>query len=66
MPFGQHCRQGELRRGPRRGRGGDTAQHVTGDPVGHLFADLRIELRCTREELARGLGLLSAHPGQLQ
>jgi hypothetical protein len=66
MPFGQHRGQRELRRGPPRWRRRDVAQHVTGNPVSHQVADMRIELRCTGEELARDFGLLSAQPGQLQ
>ena len=60
VPLGQHRGQHELRRRARRRRWRDLRDHLAGDAVRHLVADLRVQLRCAGEELARQLGLLRA------
>jgi len=63
MALGQHGSQHQLRRGARRGRRRDAGQHVTGDSIGHLLAQLRVELWCPGEELACHVGLAGAQSG---
>jgi hypothetical protein len=66
VSLGQHGGKHQFRRCAGRGRWGDAGHHITGDPVGHLMAQLWVELCCPREELACYLGLGSAQAGQLQ
>jgi hypothetical protein len=46
VPFGKHGGKYQLRRGAGRWRWGDAGQHVTGDPVGHLLTQSRVEFCC--------------------
>ena len=66
---------GAARPAPRRARtaaarpaaaAANLRDDLAGDPVGHLVAHPRIQLRCAGEELAGQLGLLGTQAGQLQ
>ena len=66
VPLGQHRGQHQLRRHARRWRRRYLRDDVAGDPVRHLIAHRRVQLRCAGEELASQLGLVGTESGQLQ
>lgn len=66
VPFGKHGGKHQLWRGAGRRRRGDAGHYVTGDPVGHLLAQLGIELCRPGKKLTSDIGLFGAQARKLQ